>query len=237
MDKANASVLPEFNSALLFGMLSEPFICKPILQTGINKLTKLFLQQHPKVITKMAEFSPARLVLVPADMPFCFFVEFTKDSLQINIIDSNAYSGSNLTIVTASLEVFIKMLEGDLDGDALFFSRQLMVEGDTTIVVALRNILEAESVNIKKDVNETLGVFAAPFNFFINLACVIYNDIDDNLSSVKSSIVSKLDQQIISQSSKHEQLVEEVKKLDKQVGILSAKTKSLRLQLKDKDKE
>jgi predicted lipid carrier protein YhbT len=36
----------------------------------------------------------------------------------------------------------MQLLEGKLDGDALFFSRDLVVDGDTEAVVMLRNIID-----------------------------------------------------------------------------------------------
>lgn len=231
------SVIPDFKPSLLLGILAKPIARGPILQNAINRLTKLFIQKHPKVITKMAEYTPARLVLIPSDMPFCFFVEFTKDNMQINIIDQNAFDGKNLTCITASLELFIKMLEGNLDGDALFFSRQLTVAGDTTIIVALRNILEAENVNIKTDIDETFGVFSGAFHLVNNLLCAIYKGIDTNFDIVKSSIVDKLDQKVTHNASKHNKLEDKFKKLDKQVSILSEKTKSLKEQLRSQNKD
>jgi predicted lipid carrier protein YhbT len=38
--------------------------------------------------------------------------------------------------------VLLGMIDGTYDGDALFFSRDLTIEGDTEAVLALRNALE-----------------------------------------------------------------------------------------------
>ncbi len=38
--------------------------------------------------------------------------------------------------------VLIGLLDGTYDGDALFFTRDLVIEGDTAAVLALRNAIE-----------------------------------------------------------------------------------------------
>lgn len=232
---SNSSSIPDFSVSLLLGQLLNPVISRSILQIGIDKLTNLFVKQHPRVISKMAKFTPCRMVLIPIDMPFCFFVEFTPDDLNINIIDNNAFSGDNLTCIKSSLELFVKMLEGNLDGDALFFSRKLSIEGDTTSIVALRNILEAESINIKDDIEETLGVFSKLFYFVNNIACGIYNDVNDNLDIVKTSIIGHVEKKVNYQASINEKQKGELKKLEKQVGQLGAKIKSIRDKIQKKE--
>ena len=229
------SIAPEFNSSLLYGLLAKPIICRPIIQIGISKLTKLFIDKHPRVIKKMSQFSPSRMVLVPLDMPFDFFVEFSNESLQINIIDKNTYLGKNLTKITASIDVFVKMLEGNLDGDALFFSRKLIIEGETTIIVALRNILEAENVNIKNDIKKSLGIFYPAFTFLNNIFLTLKNELDQNLGVVKSSMVENIEQQISSQKREHNQLKDKLTKLGKQANLTSTKIKSLRDKINTKD--
>ncbi|RMF14537.1 MAG: hypothetical protein D6757_06105, partial [Alphaproteobacteria bacterium] len=44
--------------------------------------------------------------------------------------------------VTGPLTALLNVATGAVDGDALFFSRDLMIEGDTALVVALRNAFD-----------------------------------------------------------------------------------------------
>jgi predicted lipid carrier protein YhbT len=65
--------------------------------------------------------------------------------------------------IAAPLVVLIGMLDGSYDGDALFFSRDLVIEGDTSAVLALRNALDDAEI----DPATLAGVPAplkAPFN-------------------------------------------------------------------------
>ena len=54
------------------------------------------------------------------------------------------------------------MVDGRLDGDALFFSRDLQVSGDTEAVVSLRNALDDLEGSVADDV---AAVFGTPGRF------------------------------------------------------------------------
>ncbi len=44
------------------------------------------------------------------------------------------------------------MMHGTLDGDALFFSRDLAVEGDTSSVLALRNAIDDAELDLAEEI-------------------------------------------------------------------------------------
>ena len=50
------------------------------------------------------------------------------------------------------------MMHGSLDGDALFFSRDLVIEGDTAAGLALRNAID----DAELDLTVELGVLVKP---------------------------------------------------------------------------
>jgi predicted lipid carrier protein YhbT len=56
----------------------------------------------------------------------------------------------------------VDLLEGGLDGDALFFSRDIEIEGDTGAVLALRNAVESEEIVLFEEFAGALGPFGAP---------------------------------------------------------------------------
>jgi predicted lipid carrier protein YhbT len=65
--------------------------------------------------------------------------------------------------IAAPLIVLLGMIDGTYDGDALFFSRHLVIEGDTGASLALRNAIE----NAELDPSLVLGLpqrVHGPFN-------------------------------------------------------------------------
>src|SRR5450759_3342112 len=56
----------------------------------------------------------------------------------------------------------LDMIDGSLDGDALFFSRDLQVSGDTEAVVALRNALDDFEGSALDSVVASFGPLSGP---------------------------------------------------------------------------
>jgi predicted lipid carrier protein YhbT len=54
------------------------------------------------------------------------------------------------------------MMHGAEDGDALFFSRDLAVEGDTAAVLALRNAMDDAELDLTEELAALSGPLAAP---------------------------------------------------------------------------
>jgi predicted lipid carrier protein YhbT len=64
--------------------------------------------------------------------------------------------------ISASIASLLALLEGRLDGDALMFSRQLVVGGDVEAVLALRNAIDDAGLDIVTEVAALLGPFGQP---------------------------------------------------------------------------
>lgn len=58
------------------------------------------------------------------------------------------------------------MIHGTLDGDALFFARDLVIEGDTEAVLALRNALDDAEIDLLTAAAAALGSAGARFESF-----------------------------------------------------------------------
>ncbi len=61
------------------------------------------------------------------------------------------------------------MIDGSLDGDALFFSRALRVTGDTEAVVALRNALDDFEGSALESVVGSFGLLTTPAMLALSL--------------------------------------------------------------------
>jgi ubiquinone biosynthesis protein UbiJ len=65
-------------------------------------------------------------------------------------------------VIRGHLALLFALGEGRLDGDAAFFARNLVFEGDTEVVLALRNAVDGAGIDIKADFAATLGPLARP---------------------------------------------------------------------------
>jgi predicted lipid carrier protein YhbT len=104
----------------------------------------------------MAALDPAWVCLDPTDIPFQFVLRMGEGA------SISLYTGGRDTFdatIAGDLEALIDMLEGRADGDALFFARRLKITGNTETVVALRNTLDREEIDLRDEICAALGPF------------------------------------------------------------------------------
>lgn len=58
------------------------------------------------------------------------------------------------------LVLLLALLEGQIDGDAVFFSRSLTITGDMEAMLALRNALDDCNIDLPADIARMSGPFA-----------------------------------------------------------------------------
>lgn len=69
-------------------------------------------------------------------------------------------------IVSGNWLALVAMLEGRVDGDALFFSRALSFEGETDLVLAIRNAIDGAGIDLVAEIAAMLGRGAPAFHRF-----------------------------------------------------------------------
>ncbi len=112
--------------------------------------------KRPELFERLTGHYHKKILIDPTNLPFV--IELSPDPLRprlrahrrgaIRVADARI-SGSFLTL--------LGLIDGRLDGDALFFSRDIKVEGDTEAVVSLRNALDDIEGTIAQDVASFFG--------------------------------------------------------------------------------
>ena len=133
-------------------VLAQPFggiLVQPVLDLMMATLRR----RHPNAFERMLELGDAELLVEPTDLPSAFLLRVgSKPSLRLCKPGHLAKAR-----VRGSFAVLLDLFEGRIDGDALFFSRALAIEGDTELVVGLRNALDGEEFNLAADFAALLG--------------------------------------------------------------------------------
>lgn len=115
-------------------------------------------KRHPKLFKNLARLDPALVHFQTGDLPHRFALTLGREPVRFYLVQDAAEKPEAL--ISGSLESLIAMLEGREDGDALFFSRDIQVAGDTTIVVGLRNTLDREEIDLTEEILGLFGPFA-----------------------------------------------------------------------------
>ena len=104
--------------------------------------------QHPRLLDRLGELAGRVFAFAPTDIPFQFAVTPREGTVKA------ARPGRHLDFdvkVSGPVVLLLALAEGRVDGDAEFFGRQIVIEGDMEAMLALRNALENESIDFTRD--------------------------------------------------------------------------------------
>ncbi len=123
------------------------------LEVIARRLLSNAMAARPSFAERLGEYVGRSFAIDPVDCPFVFLIKPEKGRTDLRVVrqtDAEDYDAR----IAAPLVVLLGMIDGTYDGDALFFSRDLSIEGDTEAVLALRNALE----NAELDPSTVLGL-------------------------------------------------------------------------------
>lgn len=140
---------------LQFGAIWLPRSVAHAVATAVLRSVE---RAHPRLPRNLLALDPAVVHVIPNDLPYGFALAFGHDPARLGVIPREAH-GADATI-RASTRVLVDLLEGRIDSDSLFFRRDLIVSGNTAVVVGLRNVLDREPLMLADELARVLGRFA-----------------------------------------------------------------------------
>lgn len=133
------------------------------LQFALERLLASILKRHPDLIGRLAPVAGRRIAVEPSDLPFVALLDIGDGTMSLRVARAVSDETADARI-RGPLLALIGLVDGVYDGDALFFSRDLVIEGDVEAVLALRNAIDNADVDMIGEVAATLGPLAAPFD-------------------------------------------------------------------------
>ena len=127
--------LPASARRLLPPFAAAPF--GPLLTLSLRSLAR----RRPSLFERLGEHSTARFLIDPTDLSFAFSVVPDGASAVVRVTGKSGAAPCDV-VIRGPLLMLLGILDGTLDGDALFFHRTVAISGRTEAVVALRNAIE-----------------------------------------------------------------------------------------------
>lgn len=128
------------------------FVLKPILKRIVRKIAA----QNPDMFNRLGPYKSSNFVIDPTNFPFSLVLRPDPDDLLLVACNRNSLPAHEARIAGEFMNL-LRLVDCDLDGDALFFSRDLEVTGNTEAVVCLRNALDDVDGSIAESVAEMFG--------------------------------------------------------------------------------
>jgi predicted lipid carrier protein YhbT len=152
---SSQGLLPNIPALLLaFAPLA---IIQPILANIATHVAK----DRPELYARLGVHACKRFLIDPTDVPFVLILTPQVDRPNLRAYRRFENPAHDAAIVGTFFNLF-SMIDGSQDGDALFFSRNLKVTGDTEAVVALRNALDDFEGSALDSVVRSFGPLAKP---------------------------------------------------------------------------
>lgn len=128
------------------------FLLNPILKRIVRRIAA----ENPDMFDRLGPHRHEHFLIDPVDLPLMLYLRPDPDALEFRAVTRRnpppavaRISGSFLDLLT--------LMDTEQDGDALFFSRDLIVTGDTEAVVCLRNALDDVDDPIAESVADMFG--------------------------------------------------------------------------------
>ena len=129
-----------------------PSFLKPVLR----RLMRTVVRKRPELFARLGVHKNKRYLIDPTNSPFVFLLCPNPDNPQLTA-HRRPYSLPHDAQITSTFLTLLDMIDGRVDGDALFFSRDLIIQGDIEAVVVLRNAMDDLEGSIVDDLVSHFG--------------------------------------------------------------------------------
>ena len=154
---SEAKKIPRFPAPLACAMRVAPLAP---LRLACDRLIANLTKRRPRLFERLGEHVSKTVTIDPTDLPIAFRLSPDPERPRLEVARQFDASSSDARIA-GPLAALLGLIHGAYDGDALFFSRDLVIEGDTALVVALRNALDNEELNLADEAAALFGPLAS----------------------------------------------------------------------------
>ncbi|WP_245416867.1 ubiquinone anaerobic biosynthesis accessory factor UbiT [Undibacter mobilis] len=138
-----------------------------LLQPVLNRIATHVAGARPELFDRLGPHAGKRFLIDPVDFPFVLVLTPERKAPRLNAHRRHERPAHDAAIA-GTFANLLDMIDGTLDGDAMFFSRDLAVSGDTEAIVALRNALDDFEGSALAAAIGSFGPFAGPASFVLS---------------------------------------------------------------------
>ena len=132
----------------------------PLLPLALasQRLVENLARRHPSLFVRLGDHAQKVFLIEPTDIPVSFRL---IPSHERPILDVQRHASATHwdARIAGPFAALIGLVHGAFDGDALFFSRDIVIEGDTEAVLALRYAIDDAEIDL---VAEIVALFLYP---------------------------------------------------------------------------
>lgn len=180
---------PPFSPVLLAGLALRP-LPAALLRPVFSATMAVMRRRHGDVFERLEPLGETAILIDPADLPFRFLLRPGAVRAGLTLLGEDEDAGAPAAVIRGPLMRLVAMLEGRIDGDAAFFARDLVVEGDMEAVLALRNAVDGGEIDIVADLLSVLGPLRPPAAWALTTLETVLARASRDLESLRAAIVA-----------------------------------------------
>ncbi len=204
--------MPPLSPVLLAGLALRP-LPLPLLRPFVGAALAVLHRRHADVFERLEILGDATFLIDPVDLPFGFLLRPGLPSPDLVPVRDEADIGQPTAVIRGPLLALIELLEGRLDGDALFFSRDLVIEGDTEAVLTLRNAVDSGEISVVEDLLSLLGPLDGPVRRLHAVGVGLFARAARDLETLRAAAVAPVARRYEGQAAELRRLEEQVAEL------------------------
>jgi len=183
--------VPPFSPVLFAGLALAPLPTAP-LEVALGLVLRRLHARRPGLFARVAGLGERALLIDPVDLPFSIVLRPGAEPPRLSVVsgDGEGEGEGVCAAVRGPLLTLLDLARGRLDGDALFFARALAVEGDTEVVVALRNALDSAGTDLLDETLAALAPAEAPLRWALAAVRAVHGRLAADLASVQAALLA-----------------------------------------------
>lgn len=193
MDYARTALSPLL--AAPFTAFGAGLLQRSLLELAFGRVVAAIHRRHPGISERLADHGEPSFLIDATELPFLILLRFRRTRPALTLHPKHAPAAGTAAI-RGPLAALMLLLEGKLDGDALFFSRVISFEGDTSALLALRNAIESSEIALIPDLIESLGPLRGPARRMVGQVSRLLQRGSRDFEALRRAIIGPLDQRI-----------------------------------------
>lgn len=127
-----------------------------LLQPLLARVVRNVMRRDPALFARLGTHKGSRFLIAPRGLPFLLYLRPDPCDPVLRALPRHARPAHDAYIAAGFFQL-LRMIDGAEDGDAMFFSRDLDIRGDTEAVVSLRNAIDSLDRPLAATVADTFG--------------------------------------------------------------------------------
>jgi predicted lipid carrier protein YhbT len=128
------------------------FLLQPLLSGIVHRVTS----RHPELLQRLGPHRTSSFVIDPIDLPFQLHLKLDPANLLFRAYRRSETPPHDARIAASFLDL-LRLVDCGRDGDAMFFSRDLAISGNTEAVVSLRNAIDDVDGSVAESAADMFG--------------------------------------------------------------------------------